>query len=280
MSFDLISALPTEQQMTIFSAYLNPRDRAQCAVSCSKWNAIVEHPDLWRQIAATIFTMGPLKEGGEKDIVKHHFTQRIRSNDELVQRIEEFLNKIQFLQTGRFRGFFGQGKGLQTVSIEVASRKIALESGYMMLLSGKPEWEMNQRRFDIEDEYYSLQKIPNGDLEKPITKFYVANVGDFFWSHGGRMCAEPRQQDIIMYCSMGFYKARMELPWFNLKSSVLHEKIKCLVYVKLKSLESERSKSGCLKKYTPWIQLAGQFLQGIVWNRITPYFRRALRYSA
>lgn len=261
MSFDLIRGLPTDLQVRIFSSYLDKTDLPACSLTCSSWNMIVNHPDLWKEISAKLFTMGILKVTNEKEFIKKHFTQMIKSNDQLVQRVEDFLKKIQLGQTARFRGFFGVGEGHQTVFIEVAPREMSIGRGYALQLSGKLEWEVNQHRFDVEDEYNSSTRILDGALTTPITKSSWVDIGSSFWAHGGTMSAELLNNNLCAYKDMGSYKARLQFPWFSERTCGLHEKIKCLIYVKLEELESERRKSGYAAKSITWIQSASKLLQ-------------------
>ena len=97
--FDVIQSLPEEIAFEIFS-YLDPIELGRCcAVSCH-WNAIASDERLWKQL------FPGLAVPQDKSVKEYVDLCSIKSMDELVVRIQKFVQRVQLNKKGEFRCLF------------------------------------------------------------------------------------------------------------------------------------------------------------------------------
>ena len=103
MSVDLVKTCPKEISIEIFDL-LALQDLGRCAQVSKDWNKLVNDETLWKKIALKIAGTLPNDPPMEPYIeaLKKFVCQRLRSNDEILKRIETFISKVAIGQSARF----------------------------------------------------------------------------------------------------------------------------------------------------------------------------------
>jgi len=236
MSSDFVRRVPNELQLAIFSC-LNQADLIHCSQTCSRWNFIANDQELWQKIADKIFTSGTLQAPFIKGFLRQFAHQKLHSNDQLVLRVQEFLDKIRAGQRAKFICFLGEGSQYQTISVEILPKYIITrETGPLRRFS---DWDINNLEFDLEEHYFSLQPISDdGVLSTSIMSNYR--------HRNQRSAYFARQGDEMVYFSYRkSHNACLRIP-YDLESSALQIRIDSLIHQRLDQLEGPLFKWKCI----------------------------------
>jgi hypothetical protein len=165
LGIDPVENLPTEVSCQIFSN-LSPSDLGRCCQVNSTWRNVASSDDVWRETAiwkqtleeepSAIFVPGNTIKAKIQSIE----STTLRSNVEIIKRIQEFVGMIPFGQNARFICYIRENHDsyvLTPLSIEII---------------GNPE---NRTVFDFEEETFAVNGLdgllPNFRLSAPHNEF-------------------------------------------------------------------------------------------------------------
>lgn len=241
MSFDLMSALSYDTRLNVLS-FLNPSDFAQCSQTHSRWKIFIEDSEIWKELAKRIFSYGTLNVPTVKSFFKEFIPQNVKSNEKIVQKIQDFLSQVKAGQQAKFCCFLGRGSQYQTISIQILPRIKRFDAdGYVResFLDG----EENHLGFDLVKNCFSLHPS-DGNLLIGSSPDPVLRNNNFVFVH------TVLRYDSVAVFSMDSHKIWVRLPW-QLHSSNLFKKINNLIKAKIDHLESEekykRKRNLCAK---------------------------------
>jgi len=166
MSSAVSSALPltlwsTDTALQIFS-HLTPTELGLCCQVNSEWRRLASDNWIWRERGRELFGHY-LNVPKIKDFLKEYHSQQLRSNDEIVARIQDFTTRVSLGHNGRFRCIIGAGRGHRFISVEIKGDRAELDP-----MTGTPQdLQDNAREFDIKDTAYASHALGRGDLLNP-----------------------------------------------------------------------------------------------------------------
>ena len=116
-TLDPVYYLPETVSSQIFSC-LNPDDLCRCACVCRQWRRVTEYDVVWREVAARILGLD-LPPRNVKLLFKEIAGQQVRSDDELLERVQAFVDRVQLGQKGSFRCVFPNTCNCRVLEMEL-----------------------------------------------------------------------------------------------------------------------------------------------------------------
>ena|ERR1700722_16914117 len=176
MTFDPIKDLPPECALNILSN-LGQKDLGHCSQVCTQWEAFVSDNALWKpgvqQKFSQVQTVPSFKQ-----LLKEVNAQQLQSNDEIVDRVQKFLDRVSLGQNARFRCIIGSGQGQKVLSIEIKGKKegaVVLNNEFADPADGIYEFANpanNISDFNFIEDYYAPNGIGNEKLTNPTPPRY------------------------------------------------------------------------------------------------------------
>jgi|GEM_PF-5391097 len=156
------TSLSDELLLKVFS-YLMPSQVALCCRVNSTWRQLASDNMLWRERGRELFGQYLAVPNVHAFLGEFH-SQQLRSNDEIVERIQAFANRVSLGQNGSFRCIIaGAGQGYRTISVEIKGGRTRAPR-----VSGAPQdREDNVREFDIQDTWHVSHAVGRSDLLNP-----------------------------------------------------------------------------------------------------------------
>lgn len=156
-----IGELPNVLSIEIFS-YLTPADLGHCCELNSALRRLASDNRAWRESGRQRFGQY-LNVPNVKDFLRACHLQQLRSNDEVVDRIRDFANRVSMGHNGRFRCILSTGRGHRVISVEIKGDRTKLHP----VLGTPRELQDNVREFDIKDTAYASHVVGRCDLINP-----------------------------------------------------------------------------------------------------------------
>jgi len=153
--------LPDDPSLEIFS-YLTPAELGCCCRVNSEWRRLANDNSAWREWGRQQFGQY-LNVPNVKDFLREYHSQQLRSNDEIVARIQDFVTRVSMDHNGRFRCILGTGRGYRVISVEIKGDRTKLHP----VLGTPQNCQDDVREFDIRDTAYASHVVGRGDLINP-----------------------------------------------------------------------------------------------------------------
>lgn len=159
MSFaiDPVIALPEEVSLQIFS-YLEKSDLASCCEVNKGWRRLASDNELWAPIARQMFNGEDLKVPNIKASLQVFESKKLKSNEEILDRLQAFINRISLDNNARFRCIITTGSRYQAISVEFKGTQD--EIAPQML----PANTNNLTDFNFKDDCIATNGIGDGSL--------------------------------------------------------------------------------------------------------------------
>lgn len=155
--------------------FLNFRDLANCCKVSKLWNRLASSPAVWATLAQVYLG---LHVSPSADLnIKSMVTEIVcLSNDQIVRRLQKFLNRCSLERNGRFRCILGSGQGYRHITLEIkrydrdGTEGIAIQECYLAP-QGIGDGHLQQ------PEMTSIQNLDNqGFLDTLIPRPHVFTV--------------------------------------------------------------------------------------------------------
>lgn len=156
-----IARLPEDIYLQVFS-HFTPAELALCSQVHPEWRRLASDNWVWREQGRKLFGQY-LNVPNVKEFLREYHSQQLRSNDEIVARIQDFANRVSLGHNGRFRCIIGAGRGHRVISVEIKGDREKLHP----VLGAPRAREDDVREFDVKDTAYALHIVGNGDLINP-----------------------------------------------------------------------------------------------------------------
>ncbi len=108
--------LPDALSLNTFS-YLRKEDLVICGLISKHWGHLTSQNQLWEIVARRIFT-GPFSEKCNYKLFLQQESKKINTNEEIIDRIQKFINKISLGKNGRLLCSLEVPKGA-IISLEI-----------------------------------------------------------------------------------------------------------------------------------------------------------------
>ena len=151
------------------------------------WNAASDCPLIWH----SILDREGIKITGKTDetvqeLLRLFYSKKIGSNDELVERVQQFFNRCSIQQNCRFKCILKVGSGYEHLTIEIGSANRRDPNHYRMPF-------LNSHEIDIREDYFCINKPADCNLIKFLAPsnsciYSLRRVGEF---SAGRSFTEP-----------------------------------------------------------------------------------------
>lgn len=211
------NCMPREISRHILS-FLKPFDLAQCCQVNSEWNRLASHDDIWLEIAKKIFINGANLHPKTKARIKAWDSHHLKSHEEILDRIQSFLDKISLGQNARFKCIAQAENGLQTISIEIKGDKKSPDFDYYQ----------DQLNFDFTEDYVFVNDFNNGFLleKTPDTSSFDQPL----------RTATEITQIIDNFDGGFFFKAKIIFPILKSENQILEQEM----FYRIKKIASTR----------------------------------------
>lgn len=145
--FDPFKSIPSDLTLQIFS-FLDRSSLGRCCQVSRDWNALASSNSVWVHFAKKIFNGEILRTANIKGLLRDIEPQILYSNDEIVGRIQAFIDKVPLGKNARFRCVLSTVQGYQPISLEV---------------KGTQQSEV----LDFKEDYFAVKALGNGSLSTP-----------------------------------------------------------------------------------------------------------------
>ena len=157
MSVDLVKTCPKEIRVEIFDL-LDMQDLCRCTRVCKDWNKFLNDETLWKKIALKITGAIP-NELNIKAFVKKFVCQRLRSNEEILKRIEAFFSEVPIGQNAKLTCISQKDKKNMQLSVSITAKENDD--------SNDPDFFQSTKfteNLDCKEECYAINGLENGSL--------------------------------------------------------------------------------------------------------------------
>lgn len=169
-----ISILRREELLSIFS-HLEKTDLGSCLGVCKLWNELGNDNRLWLLLVSRIFMGDNLNALNCKEILREYESKQLRSEKEILDRLQTFINKISRGQNGRFRCIINSEGKEYTLSIIIKGDMHCAEDGSLDL-----EYVSKITNFDLKEDYFAQINLNNlpcyGDFRRKISEGFSSRT--------------------------------------------------------------------------------------------------------
>jgi len=162
LSFDPLQVLPEEISFKLFSK-LEKHHLAACCQVNKNWRRVGNDGRLWAKIAAQMLNGTVPNVPNIKTYLGELESQKVKSNEKIIDRLQAFIDRISLGQNARFRCLISTGPGYQTISVEIkgTTNKIA------QIPNTPSAFQGSLTAFDFKDDCIAINGIGNGSLIGP-----------------------------------------------------------------------------------------------------------------
>lgn len=120
----MISTFPDEALLAIFK-HLRRQDVGACARVDKNWKRMSEDNEVWRSVAQKEFLhTTPLSlDLNIKELIYRFHLSNARTNDEIIDKFQRFLDRYSLDQNCRFRCILGAGRGAKHITVTIKCLK-------------------------------------------------------------------------------------------------------------------------------------------------------------
>ena len=235
-----VKVLPEETSFQIFS-YLEKPDLASCCQVNKGWRRLASDNELWATIARQMFKGEALNVPNIKAFLQKLESQKLKSNEEIIDRLQAFIDRISLGQNARFRCLVSTGSGYQAISVEFKATKDKIAKISNTLTA----CEDNLTDLDFKDDCIAINGIGNGSLVAPQPPEYQPKSQS--------LSKQLAMRERIIVCTIpinGPFQAVLrfpELPHTDLEHQTdMEHNITHMVQVKLDKLASQLSRKNSI----------------------------------
>lgn len=142
------------------------------------WNTACDSPLIWNSILDREgIKIIEKTDTTVQELLRLSYSQKIRSNDDLIERIQQFFNRCSIGQDCRFQCILKAGSGYEHLTIEIGSANRRDPNRRSMPF-------LNSREIDIREDYYFVGKLGDCNLIKYLAPnnsciYSLRRVGDY-----------------------------------------------------------------------------------------------------
>lgn len=166
-----VNADPKDVSILIFS-YLDKTSLARCQLVCKNWQINSSADLLWNSIGKQIFGNAFGARKAKKFLGDYH-AHKLHSNDQILDAIERFIDRIPLDQSARFSCIVNGrwARQFRAISIEITTK--ANLANNLNPIDHKSSITMDYLTdLDIREDYIATNPISHAGATRPLTHFY------------------------------------------------------------------------------------------------------------
>lgn len=229
-----ISILRREELLSIFS-HLEKTDLGSCLQVCKLWNELGNNNRLWLPLVSRIFIGDNLNATNCKEILREYESKQLRSEQEILDHLQTFINKISRGQNGRFRCIINSRGRSYTLSLIIKGDMYCVDTGDGNL---DQEYVSKITNFDLKEDYFAQIDLNNLPWHEDFSTYRI-NEG-----FSSRTIRGDNITTIFTTPSAGPFQTEFRFPVIDINNryhkTFMESKINKILDVKLNNLYNQQ----------------------------------------